>query len=87
MCLFNIRNGLLGAMCELMQRIPMKWELEGPCVTWCQGSLSTASSLVVKGVPHHPLMPTTICAVCGTNTARQRPVAFENGVPNQGTWA
>ena len=24
---------------------------------------------------------------CGTNTARQRPVAFENGVANQGTWA
>ena len=32
-----------------------------------------------------PLPPST--PVCGTNTARQRPVAFENGVPNQGTWA
>ena len=34
-----------------------------------------------------PLPPPRSKAVCGTNTARQRPVAFENGVPNQGTWA
>ena len=32
-------------------------------------------------------LPLSITTVCGTNTARQRPVAFENGVPNQGTWA
>ena len=28
-----------------------------------------------------------LASVSGTNTARQHPVAFENGVSNQGTWA
>ena len=38
-------------------------------------------------IPPASLPPLPLYPVCGTNTARQRPVAFENGVANQGTWA
>ena len=31
--------------------IPMKWELDGDSVTWCESCLSTNSDLVLKGVP------------------------------------
>ena len=37
--------------------------------------------------PYPPPPPHLVSTVSGTNTARQRPVAFENGVSNQGTWA
>ena len=40
-CLFNVPEEMLGAVCELMQCFSrMKWEPEGPCITWCEGSLS-----------------------------------------------
>ena len=69
-CLFNVPEDSIDAVRELLKRffatiycIPMKWEPEGPSVTWCEGSLSTAGSLVLKGVPHSPLSPQDICAM------------------------
>ena len=53
--------------------IPMKWEPEGPSVTWCEGSLSTAGSLVLKGVPHSPLSPQDICAMWARSPDRWSP--------------
>ena len=34
--------------------IPMKWEPEGTTVSWCEASLTTAGTLVLKGVPTTP---------------------------------
>ena len=69
-CLFNVLEDLRSAVrelgrCSLAQIycIPIKLEPGGPCVTWCEGSRSTAGSLVMKGVPHKPLSPTNICTM------------------------
>ena len=43
--------------------IPMKWEPDGDNITWCEGSPSNKGSLVLKGVPHQPLLPDSICAM------------------------
>ena len=43
--------------------IPMKWEPDGDSITWCEGSPSDKGSLVLKGVPHQPLLPDSICAM------------------------
>ena len=44
-----------------MYGIPMKWEPDGDSITWCEGSPSNKGSLVLKGVPHQPLLPDSIC--------------------------
>ena len=43
--------------------IPMKWEPDRDSITWCEGSLSNQGSLVLKGVPHQPLLPDSICSM------------------------
>ena len=69
-CLYSVPEDLLDAVRELMTRfyaeiyqIPMKWEPEGNSITWCEAALSTTGSLVLKGVPHQPLSPSSICAM------------------------
>ena len=42
--------------------IPMKWEPNGDKITWCEGLLSNHGSLVLKGLPHQPLLPDSICS-------------------------
>ena len=60
-CHLDAVRTFLASFYSVLYDLPMKWEPEGDTVSWCEASLSTDSSLTLKGVPHTPLGPEDVC--------------------------
>ena len=60
-CHLDAVRTFLASFYSVLYDLPMKWEPEGETISWCEASLSTDSSLTLKGVPHTPLGPDDVC--------------------------